>query len=244
MDGSQVLELIHLWRELSAQLEAKNRRLEDVRNALASQKEDYGKVKDKWDLEKVDIKGTIHTILDEVTRKKDELKRMECDTAALKAKVEERVKRNGEHQRILAKRKSVVEDKIKLAEREDAGEKESYKNFLRSRDSHRQQLQNSIGKASENLKAILKAHQDTVESIKVRNMEISKTIDAESKAWILEQAMDCWTAKTDARQRHLTELTDATNGKANWTDVLQGVNSLSSDLDSSSLHELRSLLEI
>lgn len=242
MDGSEVRELIQKWRALSIELEGKNKKLEASRASLNEVKAEYLKYSQKWELDKANINTTISNILEEVASKQKELHIMENETKDLQKKVEERMKRNAEYQKIISTRQSTVESKIKAADDKDMASKQRFEQFCINRDQMRKQLMCSVKSITEQSARETSSHNERMERFRKKITSIVETIGEEAKAWLSALGMRCCSAKAQECQAMLEEAEKAKMSKAFWTNTIQDLVSSSNEDSLAKLNRLESLL--
>ncbi|EPY31797.1 hypothetical protein STCU_02823 [Strigomonas culicis] len=180
----------------------------------------------------------------QVTGRKDELQRIEKETAELRKKVEERRRRNEEHLAILNKRRDVIETQKKEVDAKDAKLQDNLNAFLTSRDESKKQLQEAIRKIEDTIPQEQDVHHAKVRQLKSRIAEMTASIEAEAKSWALEMAMREWNQKSDARKWLLEEVNAAEGGKDTWADVVHEINSIQTKDSLQSLNEIRSIISV
>lgn len=242
METKELKELIQRYRALGESLTGKNEELEVARKQLEALDTEHSSAAHQWELEKENIRNTINAILTQVTAKRDELQRVERESAELRAKVDDRRRRNEEYVAILNRRRDAVLARKAQLDSEDRQRQESLDAFVRSRDESRAALKAAL-KKNEDLAAQEAAdHEQKVRQLRSRIAETRATIEAEAKSWALEQAMSEWNAKSDARGYYLEEASAAEAGKDVWADLLQEANALQAEASFRALQDIRALL--
>lgn len=242
VDGTDVRELIQKWRLLNVGLEEKNRKIEEVRSSLNTLNTDYTQSVEKWEGEKSSIDNTIRSILGEVSSKRTELQRMEQEATELERVVNDRVRRNEQHNSILLKKKKEVDMKLEKAETKDAGFKAQLELFYENRESLRHNLQKSINNLKERYEADARKHENSMSDILKEATLTKELIESESATFTLEQTTKCYSSKNECRQLLFEELKAATTGKESWSDILQKINRASNEKSVENLIDLESVL--
>ncbi|EKF26003.1 hypothetical protein MOQ_010325 [Trypanosoma cruzi marinkellei] len=242
MEGSQVKELIQKWRALSNELKEKNAELEKTRAALQELEGQHAKTVQDWDLEKANIQNTISLVWAQVSDKKEEVLRIEKETADLQLKVDERRMRNEEYWSVLNKRRQAVTTRLQEVEEKDKGAKERLRDFREVRDESKQQLLSAIGKLEDADQQELVDHQQKTRQMRSKISEALASVEAEKKSWALEAAMRGWRQKNDARRWLSEEANASEKNKGIWVEAIREADSMHCDDSLKELDALRALI--
>lgn len=243
MEGLEVRELIQKWREISAQLEEKQQEAENCRGDLNSTKLNYANAIQKWNEEKMHIQCTITQILDEVSSKQTELQHMEKEMIGIQQKIEERKQRNKEYAYIISGKRSKVELAIKDAEEMDAGPKEVYENFVKSREAIKKKLHLAITEKSKKMNVSANSHLNFTSDVKKKISNVIRNRNTETSLWVRNLETRCWSAKSDLHQSLLKEASTSASKKELWAGILSDLHNLSSDSSLNSLNSCNALLQ-
>ncbi|KAK7196528.1 hypothetical protein NESM_000590500 [Novymonas esmeraldas] len=244
MSKAQVTERIQRWRELKEKMTEKTNQVEARSKAVHELECRRVKEVQEWELDKEERKGPLSAAAAEVASSTSNIERIEHETQELRRKVEERCRRTREHTEVIQKRKKAVSVLSKEVRGKDDSAQERLAEYTRTRQEVRRQLQAAMKKHEVAALQDQAAYEDKMRQHKSRSAEILATIEAEAKSHALEQAMNEWNEKSNARKHVQDEVAAAEEGKDVWAELLQEAHAIRIQDNLKTLAELRAMVSI